>query len=75
MMRAFGAPVNSLGSLERGEAVSFFGRNRVGQDAPHPLRRDKSRPVDSTAAGRGTCTNSLSVPVQMPAQLLDSALA
>jgi transposase InsO family protein len=31
----------------------FFGRNRVGQDAPHPLRRDKSRPVDSTAAGRG----------------------
>jgi hypothetical protein len=39
--------------LERGQAVSFFGKSRVGHDAPHPLRRDKSRPVDSTAAGRG----------------------
>jgi hypothetical protein len=37
----------------RRQAVLFFGRSRGGHDAPHPLRRDNSRPVDSTAAGRG----------------------
>jgi hypothetical protein len=37
----------------RRQAVLFFCKSRGGHDAPHPLRRDKSRPVDSTAADRG----------------------
>jgi hypothetical protein len=49
-------PVSSRNSPARassGSSAQVFGKSRVGHDAPHPLRRDKSRLVDSTAAGRG----------------------
>ena len=43
-----------------------------------PVMKSSYSPVgtpSSATAGRSACTISLSVPVQMPAQLLDCALA
>ncbi len=40
-----------IGGRTRRASRQFFGKSRVGHDAPHPLRRDKSRPV--APAGRG----------------------